>query len=168
MLINPAVSNTFSRKEKYLGVKIYRLENTGIWQLLAGCSISLAGAVLSAVVAMFSFRIPFAATVMVIILSAAALIPVSAVGIYIDLMRPKLVWNNPQEAIKQNFNVVIAMLLGFVLVTIFGAVGYLITTFAENTFVVFGLMLIIILAFSYISILVLKKAAEGALRRIEV
>ena len=171
VLINPAVSSTFSRE----GKNIWVLKNIPVkpeiqvyGKLLAGYSISLAGAVLSAVVAMFSFRIPFAATVMVIILSAAALIPVSAVGIYIDLIRPKLVWNNPQEAIKQNFNVVIAMLLGFVLVTIFGAVGYLITTFAENTFVVFGLMLIIILAFSYISILVLKKAADGALRRIEV
>jgi ABC-2 type transport system permease protein len=105
---------------------------------------------------------------MVVILTSAALVPISAVGIYIDLMRPKLIWNNPQEAIKQNFNVVIAMLLGFVLVTIFGAIGYFITIFGLNTFAVFGIMLIIILVFSYISILVLKNAAKGALRRIEV
>jgi ABC-2 type transport system permease protein len=117
--------------------------------------------------AMLSFRIPFISTVMAVILSAVALVPISAVGIYIDLKRPKLIWNNPQEAIKQNFNVVIAMLLGFVLVSVFAAIGYFITTFGLNTFAVFGIMLIIILAFSYLSILVLKNVAEGAYRRIE-
>ena len=136
-------------------------------KLLAGYSISFIAAVLSAFMAMLSFRIPFISTVMAVILSAVALVPISAVGIYIDLKRPKLIWNNPQEAIKQNFNVVIAMLLGFVLVSVFAAIGYFITTFGLNTFAVFGIMLIIILAFSYLSILVLKNVAEGAYRRIE-
>jgi ABC-2 type transport system permease protein len=171
VLINPAVSSTFSRE----GKNIWILKNIPVkpeiqvyGKLLAGYSISFIAAILSAVMAMLSFRIPIVTTVMVVILSAAALIPISAVGIYLDLMRPKLIWNNPQEAIKQNFNVVIAMLLGFVLVTIFGAIGYFITIFGLNTFAVFGIMLIIILVFSYISILVLKNAAKGALRRIEV
>jgi len=171
VMINPAVSSTFSRE----GKNIWILKNIPVkpeiqvyGKLLAGYSISFIAAILSAVMAMLSFRIPIVTTVMVVILSAAALIPISAVGIYIDLMRPKLIWNNPQEAIKQNFNVVIAMLLGFVLVTIFGAIGYFITIFGLNTFAVFGIMLIIILVFSYISILVLKNAAKGALRRIEV
>jgi ABC-2 type transport system permease protein len=171
VLINPAVSSTFSRE----GKNIWILKNIPVkpeiqvyGKLLAGYSISFIAAILSAVMAMLSFRIPIVTTVMVVILTSAALVPISAVGIYIDLMRPKLIWNNPQEAIKQNFNVVIAMLLGFVLVTIFGAIGYFITIFGLNTFAVFGIMLIIILVFSYISILVLKNAAKGALRRIEV
>lgn len=170
VLINPAVSSTFSRE----GKNIWILKNIPVkpqiqvyGKLLAGYSISFIAAVLSAFMAMLSFRIPFISTVMAVILSAVALVPISAVGIYIDLKRPKLIWNNPQEAIKQNFNVVIAMLLGFVLVTVFAAIGYFITTFGLNTFAVFGIMLIIILAFSYLSILVLKNAAEGAYRRIE-
>ena len=171
VMINPAVSSTFSRE----GKNIWILKNIPVkpeiqvyGKLLAGYSISFIAALLSAFMAMLSFRIPIVTTIMVVILTSAALVPISAVGIYIDLMRPKLIWNNPQEAIKQNFNVVIAMLLGFVLVTIFGAIGYFITIFGLNTFAVFGIMLIIILVFSYISILVLKNAAKGALRRIEV
>ncbi len=170
VLINPAVSSTFSRE----GKNIWILKNIPVkpqiqvyGKLLAGYSISFIAAVLSAFMAMLSFRIPFISTVMAVILSAVALVPISAVGIYIDLKRPKLIWNNPQEAIKQNFNVVIAMLLGFVLVSVFAAIGYFITTFGLNTFAVFGIMLIIILAFSYLSILVLKNVAEGAYRRIE-
>ena len=171
VLINPAVSSTFSRE----GKNIWILKNIPVkpeiqvyGKLLAGYSISFIAAVLSAFMAMLSFRVPVVTTIMVVILTSAALVPISALGIYIDLMRPKLIWNNPQEAIKQNFNVVIAMLLGFVMVTVFGVIGYFITTFGLNTFAVFGIMLIIILAFSYLSIMVLKNAAEGAYRKIEI
>ncbi|NLX64729.1 MAG: hypothetical protein GX022_08170 [Clostridiaceae bacterium] len=171
VLINPAVSSTFSRE----GKNIWILKNIPVkpeiqvyGKLLAGYSISLTAAILTAVVAMFSFRIPPAATVMAIILSAAALVPISAVGIYIDLMRPKLVWNNPQEAIKQNFNVVVAMLLGFVAITIFGMIGYFVAVSIPNSFAAFVIMLVILLAFSYISVKILKNVAQGAFRRIEV
>ncbi len=170
VLINPAVSSTFSRE----GKNFWILKNIPVrpeiqvyGKLLTGYSISFIAAVLSALMAMLSFRIPLVSTIMVVILSSTALIPISAVGIYIDLMRPKLVWNNPQEAIKQNFNVVIAMLLGFILVTVFGVVGYFVAGFGLGTFTVFLIMIIIILAVSYLSILVLKNAADAAYNRIE-
>jgi len=170
VLMNPAVSSTFSRE----GKNIWILKNIPVkpeiqvyGKLLAGYSISFIGAVLSSVVAMLSFGITPAATVMAVILSAAALVPISAVGIYIDMIRPKLVWNNPQEAIKQNFNVVVAMLLGFVTLSIFGVIGYFVAAFVPYTFVAFIIMLAILLAFSYISIRVLRSAAQGALRKIE-
>jgi len=170
VLMNPAVSSTFSRE----GKNIWILKNIPVkpeiqvyGKLLAGYSISFIAAVLSAVVAMLSFRIPPVATVMAIILSAAALVPISAVGIFIDMMRPKLVWNNPQEAIKQNFNVVVAMLLGFVTLTIFGAIGYFVAAFVPYTFAAFMIMMVILLVFSYISIKVLKITAQGAYRKIE-
>jgi len=170
VMINPAVSSTFSRE----GKNIWILKNIPVkpeiqvyGKLLAGYSISFIGMVLAAVMATLSFGIPIATTIMAIILSAAALVPISAVGIYIDMIRPKLVWNNPQEAIKQNFNVVVGMLLGFVTLSIFGVIGYFVAAFVPYTFVAFIIMLAILLAFSYISIKVLKSAAQNALRKIE-
>ena len=171
VMINPAVSSTFSRE----GKNFWILKNIPVkpeiqvyGKLLAGYSISFIAALLSAFIAMLSFRIPIVTTIMVLILISAALIPISAVGIYLDLMRPKLVWNNPQEAIKQNFNVVIAMLLGFILVTVFGIIGFFLSRFSIGTFAIFGIMLAIMLSFSYFSILMLKYAAKGAYSRIEI
>jgi ABC-2 type transport system permease protein len=168
-LINPAVSSTFSRE----GKNYWILKNIPVkpevqvyGKLLAGYSISFIAAILSASMAMLSFKISMVSTIMIVVLSTAALIPISAVGIYIDLIRPKLVWNNPQEAIKQNLNVVIAMLLGFVLVTIFGFIGYFLVVAGLSSFSVFGIMLAVILLVSYLSILFLKNAAEGAYRKI--
>jgi ABC-2 type transport system permease protein len=171
VMINPAVSSTFSRE----GKNIWILKNIPVkpeiqvyGKLLAGYSISFIAALLSAFMAMLSFRIPIVTTIMVVILTSAALVPISAVGIYLDLMRPKLTWNNPQEAIKQNFNVVIAMFLGFIMVTVFGIIGFFISRFSLGTFAIFGIMLVIMLSFSYFSILMLKYAAQGAYSRIEI
>lgn len=170
VLINPAVSSTFSRE----GKNFWILKNIPVkpeiqvyGKLLAGYSISFIAAVLSAFMAMLSFKISIVSTVMIVILSSAALVPISAVGIYVDLVRPKLVWNNPQEAIKQNLNVVIAMLLGFLTVTIFGVISYFMAAVVLNSFAVLGIMLAIILLVSYLSIIMLKNASEGAYGRIE-
>ncbi|MGI6083933.1 MAG: putative ABC transporter permease subunit [Acetivibrionales bacterium] len=170
VLINPAVSSTFSRE----GKNIWILKNIPVkpeiqvfGKLLAGYSISFIAALLSAFMAILSFKISIISTIMIVILTSAALVPISAIGIYIDLMRPKLVWNNPQEAIKQNFNVVIAMLLGFLAVTILGVIGYIVVAFVHDSFAVFAIMLTIILLLSYLSVLVLKSAAKGAYRKIE-
>lgn len=39
-------------------------------------------------------------------------LPILALGILVDTLRPKLDWDDPQKAVKQNFNVFIDMLLG--------------------------------------------------------
>ena len=38
----------------------------------------------------------------------------------IDVLRPKLEWNNPQEAIKQNMNALLSMLLSLISYGIIG------------------------------------------------
>ena len=171
VLINPAISTTFSREGKNLWI----LKNIPVkpeiqvyGKLLAGYSISFVGALFSAIMAMFSFKINFVTTIMVIILCGIALIPISAVGICIDLLRPKLVWNNPQEAIKQNFNAVLAMLLGFLMISVFGVIGYFIATLNTNVYILFGLMAAVLLLISYTALLIVSKAAKGAYARMEI
>jgi ABC-2 type transport system permease protein len=41
-------------------------------------------------------------------------IPLSALNLMMDLLRPKLVWNSEQEAIKQNMNSILGMLIALV------------------------------------------------------
>jgi ABC-2 type transport system permease protein len=53
-----------------------------------------------------------------------ASIPMLELGFIIDIYRPLLVWDNPQRAVKQNMNVVVAMLISLVYIIILGAVCY--------------------------------------------
>ncbi len=170
MLVNPSIATTFSRE----GKNIWILKNIAVepdvqvlGKFLAGYSISFVGAFFTAIVAMFSFRISFANTIMVIVLCSLALIPINAMSLFIDLLRPKLTWNNPQEAIKQNFNAVAAMLLGFVLLSIFGIIAFLITKLNLSVLMLFAIMSAILLIFSYASLQLVRKNATKAYARME-
>ncbi|QSX08184.1 hypothetical protein J0B03_10330 [Alkalibacter rhizosphaerae] len=52
-------------------------------------------------------------------------LPILALGILVDTIRPKLDWDDPQKAVKQNFNVFINMLLGIGYAVLLGFLVYL-------------------------------------------
>ena len=58
-------------------------------------------------------------------LSLVAGVLLTAVGMIIDLARPLLDWTNPQKAIKQNLNVLLALLadVGILTAVFFGGQG---------------------------------------------
>jgi ABC-2 type transport system permease protein len=85
---------------------------------LSGASMGVIG-VLSMLLAVIIF-VPVPGYL--ILLVVAACIPgilfSAFAGILIDLNFPKLIWDNEQKAVKQNFNVVLNMLLSVVVVGI--------------------------------------------------
>jgi ABC-2 type transport system permease protein len=169
-MINPAVSTTFSRE----GKNIWVLKTIPVkpvvqvyGKLLAGYSISFVATLVTIVIAIFLFKINVLTAIMILILCSLALVPVSSIGLYIDLIRPKLQWNNPQEAIKQNMNAMLAMLIGFLAVSVFVIAGFLVTILITNIYAMFGIMVLILSAVSYICLLVLDKTANKAYWKIE-
>jgi ABC-2 type transport system permease protein len=66
---------------------------------------------------------------MTLLVSLVAMIPVIEVGLLIDIYHPKLVWENEQQAFKQNLNVVLSMLTAIVLG---GAIIYAVVKFIES------------------------------------
>lgn len=169
VLMNPAISTTFSREGKDIWILKnipVKPETQVLGKFLAGYSIPFVGALLSSIVAMFSFRISFVNTLMVIVLSSLALIPINVVGLYIDLIRPKLVWNNQQEAIKQNFNVFISMLLGFLVFGAFAIIAFLVASLNYSVYIMFSIISLILVASSYTSLFLLRKGAAKAYSKI--
>ncbi len=169
-LINPAVSSTFSRE----GKQFWILKNIPVapeiqvyGKLLAGYSISFLAVLLSVIGAMISFKLSPLLALMVILLCSLAMIPVSALSLLIDLIRPKLAWNNPQEAIKQNMNVVLGMLVGFLVLSLLGVLGYFLISSGLSLFALFGVMLIVLILASYFSVMLLKKNAQKFYHKIE-
>lgn len=170
-LINPAVASTFSREGKYFWILKnipVKPEVQVLGKLLAGYSISLSAAVLAGVMAMFSLNLDPVLVLMIILLCALAMVPVSAVNLFVDLKHPKLSWNNPQEAIKQNFNVVLGMLLGLMMISVFGVIGYFLATLGLSLFALFGLMALVLVIASYLSFLLIKRSARRSYSKIEV
>ncbi|OGD17759.1 MAG: hypothetical protein A2W03_11840 [Candidatus Aminicenantes bacterium RBG_16_63_16] len=77
--------------------------------------VALLGIVAASAVLLAQLRIPPASFALAIGLALAVTFILTAAGLAVDLARPLLDWINPQKAIKQNLNVLIAFLadLGF-------------------------------------------------------
>jgi ABC-2 type transport system permease protein len=72
---------------------------------------------------------------LVVVLGLVIGLPAIVVSLLIDLLRPYLNWDNPQKAIKQNINVVLAMLAGggiYALIFLAGWLAY--QVFQAQTF----------------------------------
>lgn len=65
-------------------------------------------------VLLFIIKTDFLLGIIAFIISNIASIPLMFVGILIDLKRPMLNWDNPQQAVKQNLNVLAHMGIGLV------------------------------------------------------
>jgi ABC-2 type transport system permease protein len=92
----------------------------------------------------------------------------TAVGMIIDLARPLLDWTNPQKAVKQNLNVMLAMFadIGILTATCF-AIRALIKTGASAQIIISALFVVLALlaGLSYLSLL---KFADKRYREIEI
>ncbi|QVK17942.1 hypothetical protein KHQ81_14115 [Mycoplasmatota bacterium] len=99
----------------------------------------------------------------VILLSLIAGLPLLLMGVYIDLKRPMLKWDNPQQPVKQNMNVIISMGLGIG----YGTLLYILYQFVFSLFLpsymMFIVLLIIGLVLTYITYRILEKQFNKSL-----
>ncbi len=91
----------------------------------------------------------------------------TAVGMIIDLARPLLDWTNPQKAIKQNLNVLLAMLadIGVMTVIFFGVKALIKAKLAPN--VVLGVVFVALAVLAVLSYRLLLKFADKRYPEIE-
>ncbi len=80
--------------------------------------IALLGIAAASAVLLLQFHIRFALFAAALALALCASFVLTAVGMAIDLARPLLDWTNPQKAIKQNLNVLLAILADIAILTI--------------------------------------------------
>ena len=82
-----------------------------------------------------------------IILSFLTIIFVAYMGIYIDSLQPKLVWDDELSVLRENYNMFFSMAIVIVFVIVFAIGGYFILL---NKHLVFGQLFLI-----FVSILIL-------------
>jgi ABC-2 type transport system permease protein len=101
-------------------------------------------------------------------LSLVAGVLLTAVGMMIDLARPLLDWTNPQKAIKQNLNVLLAMCADIgILTALFFVIRFLVKAgFSGGAILV--LLFVILTALAGLSCAALLRFAEKRYREIEV
>ncbi len=105
---------------------------------------------------------------LVIVIGLLASLPAIVVSLLIDLLRPYLTWDNPQKAIKQNINVLIAMLAGGVIYALIFLAGWLVYQVSRADLLVYLAVAAVSLAIGALLYLFIIKIAPNRYRDIEV
>lgn len=94
-------------------------------KLLLGTMISVMGVVMSSIIFVFLLKFDILRLLSVFVLGVIAGFTTSAMNLLIDLLRPKLVWNSEQEAVKQNLNAFLGMLASWIYSAIIGFAAFM-------------------------------------------
>jgi ABC-2 type transport system permease protein len=124
--INGTASSTFSREGAQFWISrvipVAPREQAAA-KFVHSYLVASLGVVTASIVAALFFHLKPGHLAPAFVLSMVAGVLLTAVGMMIDLARPLLDWTNPQKAIKQNLNVLLALLadIGILTVFFFGA-----------------------------------------------
>jgi ABC-2 type transport system permease protein len=101
-------------------------------------------------------------------LAIVASFALTAIGMIIDLARPLLDWTNPQKAMKQNLNVLLAILIDIGVIAALGFFSRYLGKSGMQPIALVLVLLTLLLLFSFSSFIVLLRFAEKRYAEIEV
>ncbi len=112
--INVVASSSFSREgASFWIMKIipYSLKQQAFVKALFSTSISIMGIIINCLIFKVYFNYGFIQIGIISFVGILFAVLWNLIGVFIDMKRPKLEWTNEAEAIKQNVNVVLSILL---------------------------------------------------------
>lgn len=146
---------------KYIPVP-YKQQITA--KILSGVVIALIGQILLAITAAIIMKMPIYISILCIIIGLAGMFFSATIGILIDIMMPKLEWDNEQKAVKQNLNVLIAVIPAIIIGVI--TVGSVVIT-KPSTIVTFIALLAIYAVIDFVAYKVVCEKGTDVLREFE-
>lgn len=118
------------------------------------------GIVFTIISIQFIFPLTLSTLLVTVILGILGSLPILLFGLFMDMNRPLLNWDNPQKAIKNNMNVVITLFVGMaytgLLIGVCGLLGYFI-----NPLLGYGLFMMISVAISIVFYKVINNRLEA-------
>ncbi|HZX21074.1 MAG TPA: hypothetical protein VFF25_01660 [Clostridia bacterium] len=114
-MLNSIGPTTFSREGKNFWIQRVlpiKARDQIIGRVLSSIAIQVLGLIALLGALAFVIRLRLSTIVLIAMLGLLGSIPMTQIGMVIDIIRPSLTWANPQQAMKQNFNVLFGMGLG--------------------------------------------------------
>lgn len=168
-MLNSVGSTTFSREGKNLWIQRtlpIKAKDQIAGRVLAALVIQVLGLVALLISFAVILSINLKSVILIIVLGLLGSITMTMIGMIIDIIRPLLTWTNPQQAMKQNLNVLIGMGLGALYV---GAIGYIILTILNrvDTNIIFIGLGVIFLISNIVLYFILEKLIRKQFQELE-
>ena len=94
-------------------------------------------------------------------------IPMTALSLLLDIFHPKLVWNSEQEAMKQNMNGVLGILLSLLIMLVLGVVIFVLMTLKVELALVFAAVGVVSVILGILAVMALYTVAVSKYRELE-
>jgi ABC-2 type transport system permease protein len=170
-LFAPAASSSYSREGKQFWISqvipVSAKEQVK-GKILYGYLMSALSIPLVLLVSFVLLPLGPAELLLVVVIGLLASLPAIVVSLLIDLIRPYLNWDNPQKAIKQNINVLIAMLAGGVIYALIFVAGWVTYQFTGSDPAVYLAVAAVSLAVGVLLYLFMIRIAPNRYRDIEI
>lgn len=118
------------------------------------------GIIFTIIAIQFIFPLVLSTLLLTVVLGILGSLPILLFGLFMDMNRPLLNWDNPQKAIKNNMNVVITLFVGMaytgLLIGISGLLGYFV-----NPILGYGMFILISVILSVVFYKVINSRLEG-------
>ncbi|NTW71127.1 MAG: hypothetical protein HGA49_02675 [Eubacteriaceae bacterium] len=143
---NPTASTTFSREGKSSWITVMipaKRPEIFIGRMIFPLILQVITMLFILVPLIFLLKLSLFTALLSFIVGLVASLPTISFGILIDGYRPKLEWDDPQKAVKQNLNVVFSMFAGMGFAALMGFISILLFNTAR-----IGFLLVLILVVS--------------------
>jgi len=133
-------------------------------KLLSGLTISFIGIAIFILALAYLLKWSFFLIVLALVAAGLASVMINQVGILIDLVRPKLIWENEAVPVKQNLNGIFSMGIAFAL----SAGFFFLNQWLDASVFSASLILILLLALNLLTWFILKFAINPLMNQIEI
>jgi ABC-2 type transport system permease protein len=127
-LLNPTASTTFSREGKHFWIDRSLPINYSshiIGRIISPMVLHLATILAITIGFNYFVKLDLIYLLIPFVVGFLGGIPLSLIGLIVDLKRPLLDWTNPQRAVKQNLNVLIGMVANLIFIAALVGLNYL-------------------------------------------
>ncbi|MCX7922160.1 MAG: hypothetical protein N3B21_09140 [Clostridia bacterium] len=137
-------------------------------KVLHSIAIVLIGIVVTAIVLAVILKYTPIRIIIIVFLAIIGSFSTVALNLMVDVLRPKLEWTNPQEAVKRNINAILGMLASFVALGIFAGVAAMMVFMGAPEWLVYTGLAVIMGAVAAAALFGLLKLSEWKYKKIEV
>lgn len=169
--LSPVLSTTFSREGQSFWITKTIPTTTDEQlngRLLTQIVLSIALLVTSSVAVYIVSKISLVVLITAFLLGLIASLPTAYISVLIDASRPLLNWDNPQRAVKQNFNVLFAMLFCIIYILLIALIAYFAAKLSANLKLVIAIMFIITVAATLLFDRIARKKFKTMFLRIDI
>lgn len=142
-ILNSIGATTFSREGKNLWIQRIlpiKARDQVIGRVLSSLAVQLIGVGVLIPAIYYIKALSIVEILTIILLGLLGSVPMTQIGMVIDISRPMLIWDNPQRAMKQNFNVLISMgVAGLVIAGLF----FLVKEFIFNMDIIYVYLILV-------------------------